>query len=150
MESKIIKYPSRAGVISTKGSRGLETYIEVTMTNLSVFQFESNEIRFVDGKPVANDVAHALGYADPVNTVRKKIDAEYKGVGVLATPGGVQSVVVLEEPGIYQLIFGSKLLSAKKFQKWIFEEVLPALRKTGTYSLPSTPPAPPIPTTTGR
>ncbi|MFM6183284.1 MAG: Bro-N domain-containing protein, partial [Dolichospermum sp.] len=45
-----------------------------------------------------------------------------------------QSVTVLEEAGIYQLVFGSKLPSAKIFQKWVFEEVLPSIRKTGSYS----------------
>ncbi|MFM6348118.1 MAG: Bro-N domain-containing protein [Dolichospermum sp.] len=104
------------------------------MSNISVFEFESQSIRFVDGKPVANDVAKVLGYADPTNTVRKKVDTEYKGVAKMATPGGIQSVTVLEEAGIYQLVFGSKLPSAKIFQKWVFEEVLPSIRKTGSYS----------------
>lgn len=53
----------------------------------------------------------------------------------METPGGIQSVVVLYEPGIYQLIFSSKLDSAEHFQDWVFEEVLPSIRKTGTYSL---------------
>ena len=105
------------------------------MTNISVFQFDSQEIRFVDGKPVANDVAKVLGYADPVSIISKKIDTEYKGVAKMATPGGMQSVTVLEEAGIYQLIFGSKLPSAKAFQKWVFEEVLPSIRKTGKFSV---------------
>ncbi|MFM8006505.1 MAG: Bro-N domain-containing protein [Dolichospermum sp.] len=104
------------------------------MNNISIFEFESQSIRFVDGKPVANDVAKVLGYADPTNTVRKKVDTEYKGVAKMATPGGIQSVTVLEEAGIYQLVFGSKLPSAKIFQKWVFEEVLPSIRKTGSYS----------------
>lgn len=104
------------------------------MSNISVFKFEVNEIRFANGKPVANDVAKALGYSDLANTVRKRVDAEYKGVAPVATPGGIQSMVVLEEPGIYQLIFGSTLPSAKSFQKWLFEEVLPSIRKTGQYS----------------
>lgn len=107
------------------------------MVNLSVFQFESNDVRFVDGKPVANDVARILGYSDPAKTISTKVKDKNKGVTKLVTPGGVQSVTVLEEAGIYQLIFGSKLPSAEKFQDWIFEEVLPAIRKTGTYSLPT-------------
>jgi hypothetical protein len=52
----------------------------------------------------------------------------------MVTPGGMQSVTVLEEAGIYQLVFGSKLPSAKVFQKWVFEEVLPSIRETGSYS----------------
>ena len=104
------------------------------MSNLSVFDFESQEIRFVGDKPVANDVARALGYADPVNTIRKKVSDKNKGVAKMPTPGGMQSVTVLEEAGVYQLIFGSKLPSAEKFQDWVFEEVLPSIRKTGSYS----------------
>lgn len=105
------------------------------MTSLAVFAFESQEIRFVDGKPVANDVAKVLGYADPQSTISKKVDAENKGVAKMATPGGSQSVTVLEEAGIYQLIFGSKLPSAKAFQQWVFSDVLPSIRKTGGYGV---------------
>ena len=101
--------------------------------SLSVFDFQKQEIRFVDGKPVANDVAQALGYSDPAKTVSTKIDPENKGVTKMVTPGGIQSVTVLEEAGIYQLIFGSKLQSAKQFQQWVFQEVLPQIRKTGSY-----------------
>jgi prophage antirepressor-like protein len=105
------------------------------MSNLQLFQFEEQEIRFVDGKPVAIDVARVLGYKDLAPTINRKVDSEYKGVAKISTPGGMQSVFVLEEPGIYQLIFGSKLPSAKVFQKWVFEEVLPSIRRDGSYSV---------------
>ena len=101
--------------------------------SLSVFDFQKQEVRFIDGKPVANDVARILGYADPAKTVSTKVDTENKGVTKMVTPGGIQSVTVLEEAGIYQLIFGSKLQSAKQFQQWVFSEVLPQIRKTGYY-----------------
>ena len=78
------------------------------MSSISVFQFQDDSIRFVDDKPVANDVAKALGYADCATTVGRKVDEENKGVADLATPGGIQSVTVLEEAGIYQLIFSSR------------------------------------------
>lgn len=104
------------------------------MSNLSVFGFNQQEIRFVDGKPVANDVAQALGYSDPAKTVSTKVDPDYRSVTKLVTVDGkLRDVTVLEEPGIYQLIFGSKLESAEKFRKWVFEEVLPQIRKTGSY-----------------
>ena len=105
------------------------------MTNLTVFQFDSQPIRFIDGKPVANEVAAILGYANPAKTVSTKVDSEYKGVTKMVTPGGMQSVTVLEEAGIYQLGFGSELPSAKVFQKWVFEEVLPSIRETGQYAI---------------
>lgn len=109
------------------------------MSNLSVFQFESQDIRFVDGKPVANDVAKILGYTDPAKAVSTKVKAKNKGVTKLVTAGGVQSVTVLEESGIYQLIFSSKLPSAEKFQDWVFEDVLPSIRQTGGYGVVKTP-----------
>jgi prophage antirepressor-like protein len=110
------------------------------MTNtlpLRVFNFQGkSEIRFIDDMPVANDVALALGYSRKslASTINKKVFAENKGLAVLATPGGDQEVTVLKEAGIYQLIFSSKLSEAKKFQQWVFEEVLPTIRKKGVYA----------------
>lgn len=105
------------------------------MSNLVAYIFQDNQIRFVDGKPVANDIARALGYAKPTEVVNKRVSKDNKGVAELQTPGGRQSMMVLEEPGIYQLIFGSRLPSAILFQNWIFQEVLPEIRKTGSYSI---------------
>lgn len=110
--------------------------------NLSVFSFENSEVRFVDGMPVANDVATVLGYADPKSTIRDVVDNDYKTLvnkseidgGKSTTPLDSQ-ITVLLEPGIYQLIFGSKLESAKKFQRWVFEDVLPSIRQSGQYSI---------------
>ena len=90
---------------------------------LAVFQFEEQEIRFVDGKPVAIDVARVLGYKSPADTVRQKVDPEYKQVVRIPTNRGIQSVFVLEEPGVYQLIFGSTFANAKKVQKWVLENI---------------------------
>lgn len=106
------------------------------MNNISVFEFESNEVRFVDGKPVANDVAKTLGYADPSKTISTKVKPKNKSVTKMVTVDGkLRDVTVLEEAGIYQLIFGSKLPSAEKFQDWVFNDVLPSIRKTGNYSV---------------
>ena len=112
------------------------------MSSLTVFAFNSQEIRFVEGKPVASDVAKALGYVDPQSTISKKVSLKNKGVAKMATPGGEQSVIVLEEAGIYQLIFSSKLESAQQFQEWVFEEVLPSIRKTGKYQIDQSPQLP--------
>lgn len=71
------------------------------MSILSTFHFESYEIRFVKDKPVANDVALALEYSDPSKTISTKVKAKNKGLTDLVTPGGVQSVMVLEEAGVY-------------------------------------------------
>lgn len=102
---------------------------------LTVFQFDSQEVRFVDGKPVANDVAVILGFKNPADAVFRLVKDKNKGFCKIQTPGGIQSVTVLEEPGIYQLIFSSKLPSAEKFQDWVFEKVLPEIRKTGSFGV---------------
>ena len=113
------------------------------MYEIQLFHFESQEIRFIDGKPVANDVAAVLGYADPATAVYKKVDPEYKSVAKMETVDGkLRDVAVLEEPGIHQLIMSSKLESAKRFQRWVLEDVLPQIRKTGSYSIHSQPQTP--------
>ncbi|MFM6018018.1 MAG: Bro-N domain-containing protein [Dolichospermum sp.] len=105
------------------------------MNNISIFEFESQSIRFVDGKPVANDVATVLGYADPVKAVSTKVKDKNKSVTKMVTVDRkLRDITVLEEAGIYQLIFSSRLPAAEKFQDWVFEEVLPSIRKTGSYS----------------
>ena len=62
-----------------------------------------------------------------------------KGIGKIQTPGGMQNVTLINESGLYSLIFSSKLESAKRFKRWVTSEVLPTLRKTGTYQVPSDP-----------
>lgn len=79
---------------------------------LTVFQFDSQEVRFVDGKPVAIDVARVLGYKDPASTITKKISGQNKMISKLQTRGGVQSVFVLEEAGVLQLVTSSRLPNA--------------------------------------
>lgn len=56
-------------------------------SNLSVFAFEGHQIRWVNGKPIANDVAKILGYKDPANAVHRKVFDENKGVCEIQTPG---------------------------------------------------------------
>lgn len=111
-----------------------------------MFEFEASSVRFlkIDGVDcaVGVDVARVLGYANPSETVSRVVDTAYKGVCKLQTPGGVQLVTVIFEPGIYQLIFNSKLPLAKEFQHWVFEKVLPSIRKTGSYSVSPDPQVP--------
>lgn len=110
--------------------------------SIVAFAFENFEIRFVDGKPVANDVAAALGYADPSNAISRLVDVENRSIVDLQTEAGSRQASVLEESGIYQLTFSSKLPSARTFQKWVFSEVLPSIRKTGSYSIAPQPVTP--------
>lgn len=114
------------------------------MSKLSVFNFQDkHQIRVIideQGNPqfVAKDVAEVLGYKDTTKAIKQHC----KGVAFhhpLKTAGGNQNLRVIYEPELYRLIFGSKLDSAVKFQNWVFEEVLPSIRKTGSYSAEPTP-----------
>nr|DAR91851.1 MAG TPA: KilAC domain protein [Caudoviricetes sp.] len=89
----------------------------------------NNDIHFV-GK----DVAVALGYSNPQKAVRDHIDEEDRTVNNSFTINGTPAVLI-NESGLYSLVISSKLESAKRFKRWITAEVLPALRKTGSYSL---------------
>ena len=77
------------------------------------------------------DVAFALGYAKPRNAINVHCKGALKR-GVL-TSGGVQSMIFIPEGDVYRLITKSRLKSAQNFEKWVFDEVLPAIRKTGGY-----------------
>lgn len=92
----------------------------------------------IDGEPwfVGKDIAEALGYGKGksiANAVAKHVDGTDKGVTDLMTPGGIQKMVIINESGLYALIFGSKLESAKRFKRWVTSKVLPAIHKTGGY-----------------
>jgi prophage antirepressor-like protein len=92
----------------------------------------------IDGKPyfVGTDVAKALGYSNP----RKAILDHCKGVTKRDTPtsSGIQSMSYINEGDLYRLIMKSKLPSAEKFESWVMDEVLPTIRKTGSYQKPLT------------
>lgn len=110
------------------------------MNELQIFnnpEFGSIRSVLIDNEPyfVGKDVALALGYAEPRSAVSKKIDDEDKGVAKIETPSGIQEMTMINESGVYSLIFGSKLSSAKKFKHWVTSEVLPTLRKNGHYEL---------------
>ena len=109
------------------------------MNELQIFNSEEfGEIRTteIDGKPyfVASDVANALGYTNP----RKAVIDHCKGVTKRDTPtsSGVQSMSYIGEGDMYRLIMKSKLPSAEKFESWVMDEVLPSIRKTGSYGKP--------------
>ncbi len=112
------------------------------MNEIRVFENEEfGQVRTVsiNGEPwfVGKDVAAALGYEKPTDAARKHVDDEDKGVSKIETPSGNQQMIVINESGLYSLIFGSKLDSAKRFKHWVTSEVLPTLRKTGHYEMPS-------------
>ena len=83
---------------------------------------------------VGVDVALALGYSNPRDALAKHVDPEDKGVAKCDTPGGLQEMTVINEPGVYSLTFSSQLESAKKFKRWVTHEVLPSIREKGYYT----------------
>lgn len=108
------------------------------MKELKIFTNEEfGQVRTVtiDGEPwfVGKDVAEALGYAEPRSAVSKKVETCDRGVAEMETPSGKQNMTIINESGLYALIFGSKLESAKRFKHWVTSEVLPSIRTTGAY-----------------
>lgn len=106
------------------------------MNELQIFSSEEfGQVRTVEinGKPyfVANDVAKALGYVETAKAIR----THCKGVSEMDIPskGGVQCMKIIPEGDIYRLIVRSKLPSAEKFEKWVFDEVIPSIRTNGGY-----------------
>jgi prophage antirepressor-like protein len=101
------------------------------------FQFHTHTVRTIYDHGellfVARDVAAILGYASPSVAVSKHC----KGVSKMEIPtnGGVQLMVVIPERDVYRLVMNSKLPEAEKFEEWVVSEVLPSIRKTGSYSV---------------
>lgn len=87
-----------------------------------------------DGAPwwVAQDVAFILGYRE-ANKASRLLDEDEKGTHKVVTPGGVQEMIIINEPGLYSLILRSNRPEAKLFKKWVTSEVLPEIRRTGGY-----------------
>ena len=81
------------------------------------------------------DIAEALGYKDTVNALKAHVDEEDKLTWRITTSGQARNMTVINESGVYALVFSSKLTNAKQFKRWVTSEVLPALRKTGSYSM---------------
>lgn len=114
------------------------------MNELKIFNSEEfGDIRTVtineDPWFVGKDVAEALGYSKARNAISAHIsDEDKKDAPIQGTLGGTQNMTIINESGLYALIFGSKLESAKRFKRWVTSEVLPAIRRTGAYGLPQT------------
>lgn len=113
------------------------------MNELQVFNFNENQIRtlLINNEPyfIGKDVASILGYSNTRKAINDHVDEDDKGVTKCDTLGGKQDLIVINESGLYSLILSSKLPTAKKFKRWVTSEVLPAIRKTGQYQVPSDP-----------
>jgi prophage antirepressor-like protein len=111
------------------------------MSSLSVFDFEGNTVRFVGtvDKPewVAQDVCKVLEIKNVSDAIERLDDYQKGSVVINDTSCSTRktiSVLTVTEAGLYALIFTSRKASAKRFQRWVFNEVLPSIRKTGTYT----------------
>lgn len=108
------------------------------MSQLQIFNSEEfGEIRTVtiDNEPwfVGKDVATALGYSNSRKAIIDHVHEDDKGVTKCDTPSGTQNMTIINESGLYALIFGSKLELAQRFKHWVTSEVLPSIRKHGGY-----------------
>ena len=119
-----------------------------------VFHYNESKINVVkcndDVWFKGRDIANALGYENPLKAIRMHVDPDdkmpinelltvSKGVSNLDIPSEInyqRSTIYVNESGLYTLIFTSKLESAKIFMKWVTSEVLPSIRKTGSYVMP--------------
>lgn len=98
----------------------------------------------INGEPwfVGKDIAECLGYSRSTKAVSDHVDEEdIDGIPIQDSIGRMQNTPIINESGVYSLILSSKLESAKKFKKWVTSEVLPSLRKTGTYTVMATQPS---------
>lgn len=107
------------------------------MNSVQVFEKEEfGKIRTVliegDVWFVAQDVATCLEYQNS-RTMTRRLDDDEKAVHLLHAPGGKQNFTIINESGLYSSIIGSKKKEAKMFKKWVTSEVLPSIRKTGSY-----------------
>lgn len=109
------------------------------MNNLEIFKnSDFGELRTIKddyGQPwfVGKDVAKALGFTNTRDAIKTHVFEEDKGVDLVDTLGGRQKMTVVNESGLYALVFGSQLKDAKKFKHWVTSEVLPTIRRDGGY-----------------
>lgn len=105
-----------------------------------LFDFHDKQVRTVTigDEPyfVGKDVAEILGYSNPRDAMSKHIGEEDKLTSRIATLGQSRNMTVINESGLYSLILGSKLPTAREFKHWVTSEVLPAIRKHGAYMTP--------------
>lgn len=111
------------------------------MTQLATYVFSGHNVRTnndsISPLFLAKDVCDALGFVKARNAVAQHVAPEDLTKLPIDTGYGVKDMLAVNESGLYALIFGSKLPSAQKFKRWVTSEVLPSIRKTGSYTMPS-------------
>lgn len=114
------------------------------MNQLQMFNFENQQVRILEkeGEPyfVGKDVAQVLGYKKPENALSTHVDSEDKTTTLIQGSGSNYKSIttIINESGMYSLVLSSKLESAKRFRRWVTNEVLPSIRKHGAYLTPET------------
>lgn len=108
------------------------------MTDLIPFTYDDRPVRVLhfDTGPefVAPDVARILGYSE-ASAMTRTLDDDEKGLRTVQTPGGPQQLTAITEAGLYSAILRSRVPEAKRFKRWITHEVIPSIRKTGSYQV---------------
>lgn len=115
-----------------------DDYMSNEITVFSNTEFGSVRTLVINGEPyfVGKDIALILGYAKPRNAIAAHVDEEdKKDAPIQGDLGGTQEMTVINESGLYSLILSSKLPKAKSFKRWVTSEVLPSIRKMGSYSI---------------
>lgn len=106
----------------------------------SLFQFNTHQVRVIPNGTsfwvVAQDVAEILNFKLATDAL-KKVPEKHKGMHKVPTPGGVQEMLCVDEPGLYRLVLRSNKPEAEPFIEWVTSEVLPAIRQTGVYAAPT-------------
>ena len=113
------------------------------MNDLKIWNYEDTTVRTLefDGEMwfVGKDVAEVLGYERPTKAVADHVDTEDRDeIPIQDSIGRMQKTPIINESGVYALIFGSKLPTAKKFKRWVTSEVLPTIHRTGSYGIDTT------------
>lgn len=114
------------------------------MNDLQVFTYENTQLRTIEREDgvwwVLKDVCETLGIVKHTN-VAARLDADEKGACLVGTPFGEQNMIIINEPGLYNVILRSDKPEAKDFKRWVIHEVLPAIRNKGHYAMQSKTPA---------
>ena len=123
----------------SEGTNTGEALAGVVSSHVEVFNFDAQGIRVVGDwkapKFVAKDVCAALGLGpDRVSDAVSGLESDEKGSDIVATLGGPQEMLTINESGLYALIFRSRKPEARLFRRWVTNEVLPSIRRTGSYA----------------
>ena len=124
----------------------------MAMNDMQIFNYGEYPVRTIlqDGEPwwVLADVCRVLDIKNS-RDVANRLDEDEKGVSLTHTPGGPQNMTIISESGLYSVILRSDKPEAKPFRRWVTHDILPAIRREGTYSIAAQPPCPLKPSSAG-